>query len=46
MTKIITLVSKSKRLRKTVTEDTISVVEPLASDEDPGQLLGTQQVSV
>ena len=31
--KITTFVSKSKRLRKTVTETTITVVEPLGADE-------------
>ena len=33
--KITTFVSKSKRLRKTVTETTITVVEPLGADEFP-----------
>ena len=33
--KITTFVNKSKRLRKTVTETTITVVEPLGADEFP-----------
>ena len=44
ITNITTFVSKSRRLRKTVTEDTITVVNGLDSDADPAQLLGTQRV--